>query len=143
MSFVAGFSKTAQISIDGGSLGGAMAAASGFFSGQAAGHKASKVTAGHLSRKGYKTRNEETAATIGKVTAPIGALIGLGASLKHRRKIGDFLAHHISKHPDMSPLYHYGIPLVGGTLGGIGAGAATGGLMSLRGAFSKKKQERK
>lgn len=132
-----GFEKQANAPFEVGPAGVMGGALSGYYSGRSA----AGTSANALSRKGYKTKNEETARNIAKVTGALGALGGLALGLKHKKKITDLAKKYISSHPDMSALYEGAVPFAAGTAGGAAAGAATGGLTALRGAF--KKQEKK
>jgi hypothetical protein len=134
--FASGFVKTAfgVDPISAGSLGGLVAGYQG-------GRKAAETTAGHLSEKGHKTRNEDTAKTLAMLTAPAGAVAGLALMHKHKHKILPVLRKHLGNHQDMEHVYHAVLPAMAGIGGGLASGAATGGLMSLRGKFSKKKDK--
>lgn len=137
VNFWNGFEKQANVPFEVGPAGVMGGALSGYYSGRSA----AGTSANALSRKGYKTKNEETARNIAKVTGALGALGGLALGLKHKKKITDLAKKYISSHPDMSALYEGAVPFAAGTAGGATAGAATGGLTALRGAF--KKQEKK
>lgn len=112
-----------------GVLGGAV---SGYHSGRSA----AGTTANALSRKGFKTNNEEAARNVARVTAVLGAVLGISKGLKHREKIIQMAAKHLGNHPEMTGLYHAAVPFLAGTGGGIAAGVGTGAITSLRGAFS-------
>jgi hypothetical protein len=135
--FIKGFEKVAfgVSPILAGSLGGLAAGYSG-------GRSAAETTAGHLSVHGHKTRNEQTAKTIAMLTAPAGAVAGLALMNKHKHKILPYLRKHLGKGGDMEQVYHAALPVLAGAGGGLAGGAATGGLMSLRGRFSKKKESK-
>lgn len=119
---------------------GALGALGGAISGYHSGRSAAGTTANAISRQGYKTKNEETARNIAKVTGIAGAVGGLALGLKHKQKIIDLARRHISNHPDMHHLYDAAVPFLAGTGGGAAAGAATGAATALRGAFKKKEK---
>ena len=133
-----GFEKKA-FGIDPVSAGTLGSLVSGYHSGRSA----AGTTANAISRKGYKTKNEETARNIAKVLGTAGAVGGLALAFKNQNKLVSLARKYISSHPEMHQVYAAGIPFAAGTLGGMGAGALTGGAVSLRGAFSKSKEEKK
>jgi hypothetical protein len=136
-SFLIGFEKKAFGSIDPSTLGTIGSLGVGY----TAGRGAAGNVAGILSRKGYKTRNEETARNVAHATSILGALAGLGLAIKKKDKLVNILRRGFGAHPDMEQLYHGLVPFAGGVGGGIAAGGITGAGMALRGAFHKNKKE--
>lgn len=138
MSFCSGFHKEANFNeaMAGSTLGGL---ASGYYSGRSAAGTAANA----LSAKGYKTKNEETARNVAKLTGALGAVGGLALGLKHKEKAVQLLSKYISNHPEMHNIYHLAVPFAAATGGGMVAGGATGAVTALRGALSKKNKDKK
>lgn len=136
LAFLKGFEKKAFGSIDPLSAGAFGGVISGYHSGRSAAGTVSNM----VSSKGSKTKNEELARTLAKGTAPLGALIGLAAGLKHKNKLLELARNNISKEPGMAHLYEAILPFMAATAGGVLAGGGTGALTSLRGKFSKEKK---
>lgn len=116
--------------VNAGSIGSIVA-------GYQSGRSAAGTTANALSRKGYKTKNEELARNVSKITSVAGAVGGLALGFKNKNKLLSLAQKYISNHPDMHPIFTGLIPFATGVGGAVGAGALTGAATSLRGAFKR------
>lgn len=136
MTFVNSFHKIAQMAVSPGTGGALAGLTSGYYSGRSAAGSA----AHHLSREGYRTKNEETAKNVAKLTGAAGALGGLALTYKHKHKLMNALRRRLGAHPDMETVYEAALPFAGGTAGGMLGGAATGAATSLRGRLWGKRK---
>ena len=133
--FKQGFEKTSQFGLD----LTAMDVLGAIPAGTTAGIGMAGSTANVLSRRGTKTRNEDIAKNIGKVTSVLGTLAGIGLALKHKEKLHELAHKYISSDPTMHGAYTALVPFIGGVSGGLIAGGSTGAAVSLRGRSSHKK----
>lgn len=135
--FWEGFEKRAYLVVDPGIVGAAGGVTTGFYQGR----QLSQNTANALSDHGYKVTNEGLARNLGTITAPLGALIGVGLGMKYKHKLLSYVQKKSSE-PTVHMLAEGILPFASGALGGMTAGAATGALVSLRGKKFGKGEEK-
>jgi len=109
----------------------------GVVSGYSAGRQGAGSVSNILSRRGYKTKNEEIARNIGRFTGLAGGIGGLALAQSFTK------GKRFHKDDTMNTILSAAVPFGAALLGAYLSGAGTGALTSLRGRLFKKKENKK